>query len=369
MRIAAYFFLTLLFLSSFAEKCPGQTRAEIDSLYGVGSTMIGYRDDSTRYVGEQIIQESQSIGYALGVVRGEIVKGVGYLDLSILDSAAFMLLQAKNHAEDLGSLTMEQGLALNYLGEVYLQLNSLNQSLVNYQEALQVFDQLEEHRYRSNTTTNIGIIYLRQSDYPKALEYFTQAQKISLDENLGESRLPAAYTNTSIVLSRMGDTDQALEFAKKALQIDLKAQDSVGICNSYSSVGGVFKRAGQLDSAIFYYELCLAIAQDQPIYRSITRGAWVNIAEIYSQRENPREANAILQRVEQRWRDQGSHNLESVYNTIARNYLKLAAYDSAILFAKKAYSMGIAQDVQLEIRDATESYWPDRSWASLMVSV
>ena len=73
----------------------GQSRTHIDSLFD-----HGMRNDSSVLVGEEIITKSRRISYPLGIAKGELVKGVGFLDRNALDSAALLLIQAMNGSAD-----------------------------------------------------------------------------------------------------------------------------------------------------------------------------------------------------------------------------------------------------------------------------
>lgn len=140
---------------------------------------------------------------------------------------------------------------LNRLSNIYLERN-LDTALIFARE-LQALSELHDHPvFLVRTATLYGDIEYEKSNYDKALTYFRQALKLSLE-------LPEK-TNMSYLLGQMaltygmkGEYSKAIEYLRRGEEVAIKKNDSTGMANISNSLGITYHKLGNYDRASQYY--------------------------------------------------------------------------------------------------------------------
>lgn len=158
----------------------------------------------------------------------------------------------------------------------------------------------KEHEKTATSYNNIGGVYKKQGNYPKALEYLKKA--LAIDEKvLGKEHenTAATYNNIGTVYDEQGDYPKALEYHGKALAIDEKVlgKDHPGTATDYNNIGTVYDDQGDYPKALEYYGKALAIVEkvlgkDHPL----TAGSYNNIGSMYYQQGKYPEALKYLEK-------------------------------------------------------------------------
>jgi signal transduction histidine kinase len=90
------------------------------------------------------------------------------------------------------------------------------QSLVLFQQALQIFTELDDKRSMMHCYEFIGSVHYSEGDFDKAIESYRKA--ISIGAAIGNKRSAATlYTNFSEALFRKGRTTEALQYVQTAI--------------------------------------------------------------------------------------------------------------------------------------------------------
>ena len=110
----------------------------------------------------------------------------------------------------------------NQLGWVYNSLNMADSSIVNYEKSLT--NKLHKReRLSADTYGNLGIIYVNQKDYGKAIVNFKRVLKIALE--IGSLQLEGfGYYHLSNTYDSIGDYKNAYLFSKKFSQLNDSAR-------------------------------------------------------------------------------------------------------------------------------------------------
>ncbi len=107
---------------------------------------------------------------------------------------------------------------------------------------------------------NIGQIYNEHyKDYPAALSYLNKAVDFNTSRN-NQLSLTYNYNTLSEIYLNMGDVDHAKEYARKLLIICLELKSPSRMVNAYSLLTKLNKHLGRYDSALFYRDIGVAIA-------------------------------------------------------------------------------------------------------------
>ena len=116
----------------------------------------------------------------------------------------------------------------------------------------------------ANLYNEIGLVYYKQGDYEKALEYYRKALVIK-EKQLGNNHPSTSitYNNIGLVYKKQGDYKKALEYYRKALAIREKVlgKEHPDTATTYNNIGGVYYKQGDYEKMMEYYKKSLAIRE------------------------------------------------------------------------------------------------------------
>ncbi len=354
-------FILAILLLPFLFKVSGQTLniKEIDSLFSQAQGGLLRYPDSAWALSEEIRLLSREFNYEWGLLQSRVIKGLALYQKNELDSAAKSLLEIVAEAEKLKAGSFEEGRARTYLGFIYRRLNSFDKAEYNFRKATEIFQSLSENTQYTANLNNIGIIHGMRGQYGEALETFLKVREIALGDLLPEDqrmgRLSRALTNISNVYSEMGDHDLALDFAKQGLEIKLEMGDVIGVGFSYNAIGNIFRKNGQLDSAIYYYNRCIEGAPTNSArYIPIVLRARQYMAETFADKGDLTQALDVLTSSMKMRVENENYALEDALNLMALYHQNVNQIDSSLYYSNQALKMANANGNRTTARDASE---------------
>jgi two-component system, NtrC family, sensor kinase len=225
------YFLIFLFINLF-QVGMAQT-ARVDSLLRVAGQS---GEDSTK---AQIFLE-----VGLELLGHDIQSAIHYLDEAI-NSAK------KSESKD------KIGNIYNAKGRANAMMGDFHEAIINFQEALKVYQEVHNSTGEANVLSNLGSIYFMLGNSTKALELHFQSLKIS--EELGNQlRIGTSLNNIGTVYQKNSSTiDQALSFFKKSLEVFEGINEQSGMATAGMNIGEVYYMESQYDSAIYFHQLAL----------------------------------------------------------------------------------------------------------------
>ena len=135
----------------------------------------------------------------------------------------------------------KKGMAASYnnIGLIYMNQSSYPQALEYYFKSLKIYEQPGDKKGMAISYNNIGIIYYNQSSYPQALEYYFKSLKI--EEQLSNKRgMAYSYENIGIIYQDQSDYPLALGYYFKSLKIKKELGDKQGMANAYTNIGSLY---------------------------------------------------------------------------------------------------------------------------------
>ncbi|HIK07648.1 MAG TPA: tetratricopeptide repeat protein [Trichormus sp. M33_DOE_039] len=245
---------------------------------------------------------------------------------------------------------IKEAVILNNNGEAtiykdFVGLNELEAALTQFQQALAIFKKYGAKAGEANSLVNIGYIYFRKGEYPKALEYL----QLSLDirrktRDKQNEWIPLSYIGE--VYANLGQNTKALETYQSALVIIKELKTTNPKDSSYltsektilGDVGAVYFRMGQYAKALDFYQQSLALqkAGDDKIGAIQTLN---NIGVVYVNVGNYSQALDLYQQAFNSLSECCSNYLgtqAATMNNLAGVYFSLGQYQKSLELAEKS---------------------------------
>jgi len=203
------------------------------------------------------------------LVYKDIARAYRQIDL---DSAVFFARKGYELAKQQQySLGRAENIAT--LGDIYVQMDSLDEAKSYYQEAIQYF--LAEDRLFDHTQISmiIGNIYLTKNEYIAALEIYQNCLETSL-ENDFQSLLPHLYNNLGNLYLQIEDYEDALSNYEQARVLFRSIGDDYSAAIALSNISNIKSILGQTQEAIEGYLDVIRVFS--------VRDNWSDIARVYN---------------------------------------------------------------------------------------
>jgi serine phosphatase RsbU (regulator of sigma subunit)/Tfp pilus assembly protein PilF len=194
---------------------------------------------------EHIIEEDEWLAYnekALGLANKKLKKAKG-------DERKYYL---KIKASSVGNN-----------GYYYDEHGDTRKALELYFESLELYDDAGEVKDKANILNNIGLIFKHQGDFESAFEYLNDALQVKLKYN--PTKVSRNYLNLGSTKAEIGDSIEAFQFYKKALEAAKKINDDRDMATAYHNMGShQYSQHKYLEAKSLYYKAInhYSIAQD-----------------------------------------------------------------------------------------------------------
>ncbi len=213
---------------------------------------------------------------------------------------------------------------------------SLRQAIGKYQEALKLWEQVDDKSWEATTLNNIGRVYDDLGEKQLALKYYNQT--LLIDRAVANRRGEATtLNNIGSVYNSLGEKQQALKYYNQALPTLRAVGDGGREATTLNNIGLVYDDLGEKQEALKYYNQAL------PIFRAVgdRKGEATtlsNIGSVYNSLGEKQEALKyynqalpILRAVGDRGREAAIlNNIGSVYNSLGENQEALKYYNQAL---------------------------------------
>lgn len=191
--------------------------------------------------------------------------GVAYKNQGALDKALEYYVNSLTIYE---SLDNKEGIGTtkNNIATIYSIKGDYGHALKYLEESYEQFVALGDKVRIVGSLNNLGNLHSDLQLYEKAMRYFSEAYQLS--SNLGQS-FSDPMNNTGNIFFRNGNYQRAIEFYQKALDIERKENNRVGMLNTIVNIGIAYTKAGQPKPAQQYLSEAETLATELQAYRFI----------------------------------------------------------------------------------------------------
>ncbi|HOP45097.1 MAG TPA: tetratricopeptide repeat protein, partial [Flavobacteriales bacterium] len=137
-------------------------------------------------------------------------------------------------------------------------------ALEAYSEGLAISERHQLEGLRWKFLVNIGVVYSRQNNYPKALEFYHRA--LGALTELGEKGSPQFVSmvlfNIGGVYSAQGEYQKCLEKYRESLVVTERAGNKTLAAAIHANMGEVYGKLGEYEEALSFLQQALADYQD-----------------------------------------------------------------------------------------------------------
>jgi tetratricopeptide (TPR) repeat protein len=271
---------------------------KVKTLNAIAWELKGIKPDTSILLINQALPLSQKLKWKIGEAQSELQLGVCY----IIKGESIISLEHQKNAirlwDDLIlskdktiSLTAKIGKikSTGNIGTIYSLQANYPKALEYYFEAKKISEELNLKQLQANNLGNIGNVYTKQANYPKALEYYFEAMKISEELNLKQLQANN-LGNIGNVYTNQKNYSKALECYLKASKIaeELNLLQLQG--TNLGNIGIVHKQKGDYAKALNYLFKALKIEEKLHNKDGISR-SYGNIGNVYKAQKKYSEAS------------------------------------------------------------------------------
>ena len=233
-----------------------------------------------------------------------------------------------------GDMDWELGIMLNELASICASLNKFKNALANYQKALKIESANISNKDQSiiigNLHYNIGLMYYKLDNMKKAQEHHENAlkQRLLLSPDTQNLDVAKSYNILGEIYRVMGDSDKALEYSTKALEMreSLLGTDHLETAGSFFNLGEIYDVLGDHKKSLEYHKKALEIRQsllkdENHVEIAMSYGVlatvYFNLEDLERSENNNWKALEIYKKI---YEGEEHHDVASVYNNIAIIY-------------------------------------------------
>jgi tetratricopeptide (TPR) repeat protein len=139
-----------------------------------------------------------------------------------------------------------------------------------------------------------------------------------------------ALYNTGFFYQSQGNSNEALSYYEKCLNIQEEIHDKQSMANTFNNIGGIYQNLGNNIKALSYYEKCLKI-QEETDYKFGISAVVNNIAIIYQvQGDIPKALEYYTRSLEIQQQIGNKEGVATSFRNIASIYQKKRRYEQSL---------------------------------------
>lgn len=244
-----------------------------------------------------------------------------------------------------------RGLILNRIGFFNWQLGNYEEALMSYQQALPLFEELRDSMFLGRIYNNMAVAYWGLGDNIEALKRYHLSLEIRKDikDQLGITRV---LNNIGKIYQELGLYEEALKMHEEALAIASELNDSGTMAYSYSNLGDCYEHYKQLEKALATFQRGFEILKNYDSESRSNSFFSSSIGSIYTKMNQLDSALFYNKRaVDYAYRINNRNRIAVAQLKLGRTYLSVHQADSARKYISLSYQTSIEKGYSVLRKD------------------
>lgn len=239
--------------------------------------------------------------------------------------------------------------SLGILASTFRILGNYSRALALNLEKLQLEEKRKVPRNLASVLMNIGIVYVFQEEYNKALEYYFKADSVINKDNVEDFKYNIAL-NIGDAYNKFNVSDSAYLYFKKSLDIAKAQNDGDLIGTSMTGLGHTYLKKGNYAEAEFNYQTAIKLLKEAEDDEVLCEAA-LGMAQLYekiNKNDSSRQYADLSLSVA---RNDGFLSWEyNAANFLTNHFKKVNKTDSAFAFSEYSRQLNDSLNSKAKIR-------------------
>ncbi|SNR25921.1 Tetratricopeptide repeat-containing protein [Maribacter sedimenticola] len=269
-----------------------------------------------------------------------------------------VLLHYVNNISKSNNYLYGQAYAYNQLGRIYRDISLYPKALEYFQEALKISIEAESIEFRVYSLNMISVVHRRTDAVKSALDYSQEA--LELAETVAEPSI-GLKRSINVSLNSIGNIYQMLEQYELAIEkfersmiLEQELDNKLGLAINHQNLGECYEAQAKLEPALQHFRKSL-------VYNEIIdseKGKVIcnySIAHVYVHLSRITEAIDLLEKNLQRAIRLGDKQIvATIYINLGWAFIRKGDYDAAQVNLEKGLDLGKAYNLDSEIAEANK---------------
>lgn len=239
--------------------------------------------------------------------------------------------------------------SLGILASTFRILGNYPRALALNLEKLKLEEKRKVPRNLASVLMNIGIVYVFQEEYNKALEYYSKADSVITKDNVEDFKYNIAL-NIGDAYNKLNSSDSAYLYFKKSLDIAKAENDGDLIGTSMTGLGHSYLKKGNYAEAQLNYQTAIKLlkeAQDDEVLCEAALG----MAKLYEALNKNDSSSSYANLALSVAKNDGFLSWEyDASNFLTNHFKKTKQIDSAFFFAEYSHQLNDSLNSKAKIR-------------------
>jgi serine phosphatase RsbU (regulator of sigma subunit) len=283
---------------------------------------------------DQALKLAQDLGWETGIISAYMQKGLVYYNISRHDSAIKYFQLGLDRALP-REIPAELAALYSNMGNAYGDIGQNKKCLDCYLKS-DHWTKLSNQPFKSvYMKVNIGTIYSVMEQHDSALVFYEEALRTMLDLDSTDEKLYIVYGNLGATYMELGDTVKAEKAFRRSHYFSVKYDNTRALSSSYDHLAIIEHWKGNTDTALAYFRKAIEIAYLIEAGSAISESCY-HLGNLFNELGMYDSALYYLNRgVKIAEEIQDIYTMDNYYEEISRSYEKTGKLDSALFYYKK----------------------------------
>ncbi len=239
--------------------------------------------------------------------------------------------------------------SLGILASTFRILGNYSRALALNLEKLQLEEKRNVPRNLASVLMNIGIVYVFQEEYNKALEYYFKADSVINKDDVEDFKYNIAL-NIGDAYNKLNISDSAYLYFKKSLDIAKTQNDGDLVGTSMTGLGHTYLKKGNYAEAELNYETAIKLLKEAEDDEVLCEAA-LGMAQLYEKTNKNDSARQIADLSLSVAKNDGFLSWEyNAANFLTNHFKKVNKIDSAFAFSEYSRQLNDSLNSKAKIR-------------------